>query len=105
MPALRLGRERGPRHLFDQKCLLTNECFSHAHEIRIIDREDINRSSADSRDASKCCASPLEVFVPGVRARMEQSCEFARVWVRSGYVRTFVPVAVQAGKSEILQNC
>ena len=36
---------------------------------------------------------------------MEQSCKFARLRVTPGYIRTFVPIAVQAGKSEILQNC
>jgi hypothetical protein len=93
---------RGARHLFDQKGLLAIECFSHADKIRIIDRQDVNRSPTDGRSANKCCASPLKVFVPGVRARMEQARKFARVWVSPSYVRTFVLIAVQAGQSEIL---
>jgi hypothetical protein len=35
---------------------------------------------------------------------MEESDEFASVWICAGYVRTFVPVAVQAGESEVLRN-
>lgn len=73
--------ERGSHHSFDEKGLLADECFSHADKIWIIDREDMDRGSTDGRSASKRCASPLEVFIPGVCTRMEQSCKFPRVWV------------------------
>jgi len=54
-----------PRRLFDQACILTDERFSDADKIQIIDREDMNRRSTDSRLPIECCTS-LEVNFPGV---------------------------------------
>ena len=64
----------------------------------------MNRSSANGRSANKYGSCPLEMFMPVIRAWMEESCKFARVWICTGDVRTFVPVAVQTGESEILEN-
>ena len=90
--------------LFQWKCLLSHERFPHGYKIRIIDREDMNRSSPNSRSAHKYSSSPLEVPIPLVRSRMEESNKLARIRIYSGYVRTFVAVAVQAGEGEILKN-
>jgi hypothetical protein len=35
---------------------------------------------------------------------MEESNNLARIRISSGYVRTFVAIAVQAGQGEILKN-
>ena len=64
----------------------------------------MNRGSADGRFAGKCRSCPLEVSIPLVRARVEESNKLVRVWICSGYVRTFVSVAVEAGESEVLKN-
>jgi len=37
------------------------------------------------------------MFIPVVRARMEESYEFACAWICSGYVLALVPVAVPSG--------
>jgi hypothetical protein len=65
----------------------------------------MNRSSAHGRSARKYSSCPLEMFIPVVRARMEESYEFACAWICSAYVWALVPVAVQAGESEVLKNC
>ena len=47
---------------------------------------------------------PFEMSIPLVRSRMEESNNFARIRISSGYIRTFVAIAVQAGEGEILKN-
>ena len=64
----------------------------------------MNRGSADGRSAGKCRSCPLEASLPLVRAWMEESNKLIRFWICCGYVRTFVPVAVEAGESEALKN-
>lgn len=36
---------------------------------------------------------------------MEESNDFARAWIGSRYVRALVPVAVQAGKGKVVEDC
>jgi hypothetical protein len=57
-----------------------------------------------SRSALKCGSYPFEMSIPLVRSRMEESNNFARIRISSGYIRTFVAIAVQAGEGEILKN-
>jgi hypothetical protein len=64
----------------------------------------MNRSSANSRSPGKCNSGPLEVPIPLVRPRMEESNKLARIRICSSYVRTFVAIAVQAGEGEILKD-
>lgn len=81
-----------------------SQCFPHGQKIRTIDRKDMNRRSANGRSANKDGPVPLEVSIPLVRAWMKKSNKLSRVWICSRYVWTFVPVAVQAGESEVLKN-
>ena len=90
--------------LVEWKYVLLYKCFPHRHEIRIIDRKDMNCGSANYRFAAKCGSCPLEVSIPLVRAGMEEPNKFACVRIGAGYVRTFVPIAMQAGEGEILKN-
>jgi len=90
--------------LFEREFLFSNQCFPHGQKIRIIDRKNMNRCAANGRSTGKCGSCPLEMYIPVVRAWMEESRKFACVWICSGYVRTFVPVAVQAGEGEVLKN-
>ena len=64
----------------------------------------MNRSSANCRSACKHGPYPLEVSIPLVRSRMEEPNKLARTRINSGYVRTFVAIAVQAGEGEILKD-
>ena len=64
----------------------------------------MNRGSTNSRSALKCGSYPFEVSISLVRSRMEESNNLARIRISSGYIRTFVPIAVQAGEGEILKN-
>jgi len=64
----------------------------------------MNGSSANSRSAGKCSSFPLEVCIPRVRPRMEESNEFAGVRICTSYVRTLVTIVVQAGDGEVQQE-
>ena len=64
----------------------------------------MNCSSANGRSAGKCGCCPVKVFVPQIRAWVEESNKLACVRICSSYVRTFVPVTVQSGESEVLKN-
>ncbi len=44
------------------------------------------------------------MFVPQIHARMEEPNEFARIWICSGDVRTFVAIAMKAGERKIFDN-
>ena len=81
-----------------------NKSFPHRQEIRIIDGKDLNSGSANCRFARKCGSCPHEVSIPLVLPRMKQPNKFACVRIGAGYVRTFVPIAMQAGEGEILKN-
>ena len=64
----------------------------------------MNRGSTDSRAAGKSSSHPLEVSIPLVRPRMEESNQLARVRICSGDVRTLMRIAVKAGEGEVFQD-
>ncbi len=100
----RLQRQSSHTLLFNWKLLLSDECFPHGEKIRIVDGEDVNRNPANSRLAGQSSSCPLEVFIPLVRPRMEESNQLARIRICSSDVRALVAIAMQTGKGEVFQN-
>jgi hypothetical protein len=90
--------------LFRWKYLFLHECFPDREEVRIVDREHLNRDAADGRSAVEFGRAPLEMPTPLVLTWMEQADQFAsgRIW--SGNIRALVPVAVKAGQGKVLDG-
>ena len=92
------------RPLLEWKCLLLDQRFAHSEKIRRVDSQHLNRGAANLCSACQHRSDPLEVDAPLVRARMEESNELPSPRIRSRDVRAFVPVAVEAGEGEILED-
>lgn len=84
--------------------MLSRERSPQGEKIGIINGEHLNRDTANRCAAGQRQSFPLEVFVPQVNARMEESNKLACVWIRSRDVWAFVPIAVKTGEGEILKN-
>jgi hypothetical protein len=63
----------------------------------------MNGDSANRRPAGKSGSHPTEVCIPLVRTRMEESNQLARLRICSSDVRTLMPIAVEAGESEVFK--
>lgn len=88
----------------NRKCLLANEGFPHGTEVRAVDRKHLDRDTANCRSAAQRRSCPLEVLIPPVHARMEESRELPCFRIGSGDVRACAPIAVKASQGEILED-
>ena len=80
--------------LVQAKGPLCDECFPDGKEVRIIDREHLNRGTADYRSRDQFGSCPREMPTPLVLPRVEQAHDLPCDGISSGDIRTFVPIAV-----------
>jgi hypothetical protein len=64
----------------------------------------MNRRATNVCSAGKHSSRPLEMSIPLIRPWMKESNKLARPRICSGYIWTFVPVAVQTGKGEVIKS-
>ena len=82
---------------------LVHQRDSNGTEAGIIDREDLNRSAANSCLSDEIGTVPIEMVNPAVSPRIKEFHNFAGLRIPPGNVWTFVLIAVQAGQSKILK--
>jgi hypothetical protein len=82
---------------------LVPECDSNSTKARIVHREDLNGHSTDLCLSDQVCTVPFKMVTPLVPPRVKELDDSPSFWVPSGDVGTLALVAVQAGKSEILE--
>jgi|SRR5580658_1085861 hypothetical protein len=82
---------------------LIQERDSNSTKAGIVDREDLNRHATNLCLSDQVCSVPLKMVAPLVPPRMKELDDVSGFRVPSGDVGTLALVAVQAGKSNILQ--
>ena len=90
--------------LVQAKGPLCDECFPDGKEVRIIDREHLNRDPANCRSCDHLGSGPREVLGPLVLPRVEQPHDLPGNRIASGNIRALVPIAVQASQGEIFET-
>ena len=83
---------------------LCDECLTGGKEVRIIDREHLNRDPANCRSCDHLGSGPREVLGPLVLPRVEQPHDLPGNRIASGNIRALVPIAVQASQGEIFET-
>lgn len=78
-----------------------DERFSALDDIRVVDRQDLDRRPTDGRQPDEHRPLPGEVFAPAVSSRVVEPGQLAGHRVAAGDVRAFVKVAMDAGQREV----
>jgi hypothetical protein len=78
--------------------------FTFRCPVQLVEFQKTRSDLADRGPPLDSYAAQLKVFRPRVRPRIEEPHQFARVRVSRGNVRSFVPIAAEAGKCEILSH-
>jgi hypothetical protein len=79
------------------------ECLPHRDNFRIVNEQQRDHHAADLSPGLQLRPIPLKVFCPRIASGMEQANDFAAIRIKSGDVRAYKAVAMDAGEGEILK--
>lgn len=86
------------------KATFSDQFGSYFDEIGIVQRQNGNRCSTLASQPLQAWSDPGEVTAPLLPARIEQSRQAFGDWIKTGNVRAFVAVAVEASQGQIAEN-
>ena len=82
--------------------MLVHQLATDRSNIRIVDGEHLDCDSADRRPAPQFDATPLEMILPNISARVEQAGQRARRRVDAADIGSLVAIAVHTGQGQVV---